>query len=693
MTPLRPRKHFLRCGVVALLGTLPFLTQAGISNNYVNEEAAAATIDRLVLQNVKNSGKHLAPKSDEHTFTRRVYLDTIGRIPAISELETYINYEHEDKRNRLINFLSTHPGRTSHQFNIWADLLRIKTRTRQEGAGAAYANWVKEALAQNMPYDEFVQSLVSAEGYSWENGAVGYSMRDAGMPLDNLSNTVQVFLGTQIACAQCHDHPFDDWTQYQYYEVAAMTYGLHNRMALQNLDGYQGFRNLLKQSSLEKSDRERVSRSANQLLRPLREGNSNSKRQLKLPHDYQYDDADPKQIVEPYPLYGEIEEEITIDNRLQTFATWLTEPGNDRFAKTIANRTWKRLMGVGLFEPIDDYRPTTKISNPELLEFLEKLVIKSGYDMQLFERVILKTETYQRDSLPYSPDNYKDYAFEGQQIKRLSAEQIWDSLIAIVAEDPEVLKRPYDPDVLFNRQKALLKLTPYQLAHMSLQYADESEAMGDLLREKNQELDKYRQAGNAKQARVLQQEVDKLYRNRRQLESNIVFKFLSMPASAQANAMNGGSMSMMDMDGASMNEQKGTKDRNGLLREMRGLRRARASELDSPTHAGHLLRKLGQSDREVIDNASKEPTVPQALAMMNGIWQQRVWDKDSTLKKRIRELNDNEEILDTLFKAALSRPANREEIVIIAPKMNDMEYTEQDVLWALLNTRQFMFAQ
>ena len=688
-----PRKHTLICGVTLLLALLPFLTNANPQKNYVNEEAAAAKIDRLVWEKIQASGKEAAPLIDEHTFIRRVYLDAIGRIPTISEFDTYIDYEHPDRRNRLIDFLSTHPGRTSHQFNIWADLLRIKTRTRQEGVGASYANWVKEAIAQNMPYDQFVQSLVTAEGYPWENGAVGYSMRDAGMPLDNLSNTIQVFLGTQIVCAQCHDHPFDDWTQHQYYEIAAMTYGLHNRMNLQELEGFRGFKDLLKESALEQTERERVRRAARVLVRPLRDGNRHSNRQLKLPHDYQYDDADPKQIVEPYPLYGDIEETITIDNRLEMFATWLTEPGNDRFTKTVTNRIWKRLMGIGLFEPVDDYRPTTQISNPELLAFLEELMVRSGYDLRRFERIILKTETYQRASLPYTPSNYKDYAFEGQQLKRLSAEQLWDSLIAMVAEAPETLQRPYDADVLFNRQKALLNLTPYQLAHMSLQYADENEAIGKRIKETNQQLNKYRQAGNRKQVRILQKEAGKLYKERRQLESNLVFKYLEMPVDAHSNTMAGNSMMSLRDSNVMMEQQEATVDRQTLLRTMRGMRKARASELDSPTKAGHLLRELGQSDREVIDNATRRATVPQVLAMMNGRWQHQLWNKHSTLKARVKKLHDNEDIIDTLFKAALSRPATSEETALLTEKMEFFNYDETDVIWALLNTRQFMFIQ
>ncbi|MGB0370009.1 MAG: DUF1549 domain-containing protein [Opitutales bacterium] len=665
-----------------------------VSTQTIDETVHAEKIDGLVFSKIQTSELTPAPISDEHTFTRRVYLDTIGRIPTVSELETYINYEHPNKRNRLIDHLSRHPGRTSHQFNIWADLLRIKSQTRQQpGVGAAYANWVKEAISSNMPYDQFVRELVTAEGYPWENGAIGYSMRDAGMPLDNLSNTIQVFLGTQIVCAQCHDHPFDDWTQHQYYETAAMTYGLHNRINYRQKEGFVEFRNLLKDSTLDKKDKERVRIAAGRAFRPLSYGNSESKRQLKLPHDYQYNDAEPKQVVEPYPLYGEIDETITIDNRLQVFSEWLTDSENPRFAKTIANRTWKRLMGVGLFEPVDDYRPTSDISNPDLLEYLETLLVDLDFDLQAFERILLKTETYQRVALPYTPEDYTSYAFEGQQLKRLSAEQLWDSIIAIVTEDPESIQRPYNPELLFNGQLALLSLTPYQMAHLSLEYANKDDELREGIIRITKESRLARESGNQNKVRNLQKELGKLTRERRQLMETLSLKYQGMPADAKSYASSMNSMSMMggEMMDSSMSESSEAK--GALLQKMRRLRTARASELQSPTNPGHLLRELGQSDRELIDNASTEPTVPQALAMMNGTWQAQLWSKNSTLRKRVYDTYETDEKLDLLFQSTLSRPATPEEHAILTDKMETGEYSDKELLWALLNTRQFMFIQ
>ncbi|MEM7672439.1 MAG: DUF1549 domain-containing protein, partial [Verrucomicrobiota bacterium] len=547
----------------------------------INESYHAEKIDGLVLSRVFGQELSPAPIADEYTFARRTYLDMIGRIPTISELEKFINYEHPKKRDRLIDFLSSHPGRTSHQFNLWADLLRVQSRTQQAGLGEAYANWIKESISQNLPYDQFVSELVTAEGYPWENGAIGYSMRDAGMPLDNLANTIQVFLGTQIVCAQCHDHPFDDWTQHQYFETAAMTYGLHTRIRYRRQENFVELRKLVSESSLSDKDKERVRIAASRAFRPLSHGNSSTRRRLKLPHDYQYKDAAPNQVVEPYPLYGDIDEEITIDNRLELFAEWLTSSENPRFARTVANRTWKRLMGVGLYEPVDDYRPKTPISNPGLMQYLEDLLTTLDFDLRSFERILLKTDTYQRQSLPHTPSNYESYTFAGQQLKRLSAEQIWDSIIAIVTEDPEGIERPFDPDLIFNGQQALLNLTPYQLAHLSLEYANKGEAYRERAIEVTKASRKARERGDSDEVRRLQNELSKLNHERRFLMETLSLKYQNMPANAQMNATGTNMGNVMDGDSLGSVEEKGE-----LLSEIRRLRRARASELPSPTNPG-----------------------------------------------------------------------------------------------------------
>ncbi|HSI61631.1 MAG TPA: DUF1549 domain-containing protein, partial [Candidatus Saccharimonadia bacterium] len=167
-----------------------------------------------------------APASDE-VFLRRIYLDVAGRIPTHREAEEFLNSKDADKRSKLIDRLLASEGYVQHMYNFLADILRAQSNG-QAGAitGTAYTNFIKESLRTNKPYNKFVKEMISAQGDSWDTGAIGYYMRDRGMPLDNLASTARIFLGTRIECAQCHNHPFDKWSQMQFYEMAAFTYGV-----------------------------------------------------------------------------------------------------------------------------------------------------------------------------------------------------------------------------------------------------------------------------------------------------------------------------------------------------------------------------------------------------------------------------------------------------------------------------------
>ena len=156
-------------------------------------------------------------------------MDIAGRIPTFSELSEFLESENEDKRAQLIDELLESEGYVSSYYNFWADILRVKSRGRRT-IMVSYQEWIKDSLRENLAYDKFVRELITSEGYVWDDPAVGYYLRDAGMPLDNMSNTAQVFLGTRMQCAQCHDHPFDKWTQKEYYHMAAYTIGLQSQL-------------------------------------------------------------------------------------------------------------------------------------------------------------------------------------------------------------------------------------------------------------------------------------------------------------------------------------------------------------------------------------------------------------------------------------------------------------------------------
>ena len=214
------------------------VTASGANLSQEQVQKKAAQIDALVNENLaKQKIKANAPASDE-VFVRRVFLDIIGRIPTLKETTDFLASTEADKRAQLIDSLLASNGYTQNFFNYWADILRLKSQSVGGGqslpAGYAYANWLQAALKENKPYDQLVRELVTADGKTYENGAVGFYIRDYNMPLDNMAVTTQIFLGTSMVCAQCHNHPFDKWTQMDYYQMAGHSYGMTGSNGLTN---------------------------------------------------------------------------------------------------------------------------------------------------------------------------------------------------------------------------------------------------------------------------------------------------------------------------------------------------------------------------------------------------------------------------------------------------------------------------
>ena len=191
-------------------------------------------IDALINQELANQTQVPNPPAKDEEFVKRLYLSAAGRLPTYQEIIQYTSDTSIYKRRNLVERVLNSEAYVSNFFNYWADVLRVKRNisgnANRYGAGEAYMLWVKDALRSNMAYDEFVYNLVTAQGSFGDNGAVGYYLRDPGMNLDNTASTIQVFLGTRIGCAQCHDHPFDEWTQYEYYELAAFQWGVSTRI-------------------------------------------------------------------------------------------------------------------------------------------------------------------------------------------------------------------------------------------------------------------------------------------------------------------------------------------------------------------------------------------------------------------------------------------------------------------------------
>ncbi len=262
----------------------------------------SAKIDTILAKAWEKQGLKPNDVAPDEVFVRRIYLDIAGRIPTIEEARAFMASQAPDKRTKLIDQLLGDDGYVSNYFNYFADILRLQTDTKAKLTGEAYAAWLKEALKKNQPYDSMVRELLTTDGNAWDSGAIGFYMRDQGMPLDHLAATVQIFLGTRIECAQCHNHPFDKWSQMDYFKMAAFTFGMDTRK------GYTPFtkgdmsmdRKAMRgpEAAQLRKDLSSVKESIGEVSKVLRYTQIKEGEKLpKLPHDYKYKDGKPNEAV------------------------------------------------------------------------------------------------------------------------------------------------------------------------------------------------------------------------------------------------------------------------------------------------------------------------------------------------------------------------------------------------------------
>jgi hypothetical protein len=393
-------------------------------------KTAALWVDRFVGDALAKAGQKPNLPSDDFVFLRRIYLDAAGRIPTDDEASSFLKSKDPEKRRKLIDELLLSDGYRSHLFNWLADLLRHKQSIKRTNY-SHYERWLKDQIAKNRPWDQLVYDLLSAEGTIASSGPAGYLLRDPGMPLDNLSNTLNVFLGANVACAQCHDHPLADWTQREFYELAAF-FGATD---VSDRDPRK-VGNRLGNGPLTKQDV--IKAVAPNMARVHTKGAQT----LKFPHDYAYDDVKPGSPVEPLLFVWESGDEkgpayaVNLKNPKtlrSSFAQWLTHEKNPRFAATIANRLWARAFGLGVKEPLDDLDDLSKSSNPALLQLLGQVMVKADFDLREFQRVLFNSKAYQAKASASPPiGELDDYLFPGPLLRRMTAEQAWDSILSLV---------------------------------------------------------------------------------------------------------------------------------------------------------------------------------------------------------------------------------------------------------------------
>lgn len=676
--------RFAGCAVAVFVTLVAFSAPAVTPQRSVQDEAAL--IDNLVGQHLKEHGQKPNPIVDDGTFVRRAYLDIVGRIPSHDECMTFLSDEHPEKRKTLVFELLKSDGYVHHYFHFWADLLRYKSRLNNLPGTDLYGAWIRDSLATNKPYDAFVRELLTAEGHAFDTPTAGYFARDGGMPLDHMANTVQVFLGTRIQCAQCHNHPFDVWTQKDFYGMAAYTFGVQTRGETEAYASIGELNQFIRRAAdLPSVQKRALNRTANQLFNPIRSGAFATKRKLKLPKNYEYDDATPNEQVAPAPLFGKAP---STDRPRHDLASWMTAPENDRFTRVIANRLWKRVMGVGLVEPVDDFTQSTLGSNPALLEHLEDLLIRCKYNLKYFLLVLHSTDTYQCQAEAYDDPN-EPFRYPGPALRRMTAEQVWDSIMTLMIPDvdqPSIVPRPeLERQIEFTRQIASRANTVRGLSTTELHglLQPQIEAQLDytikrqaLMKKKESAPSRHEAQQIGKQLRELKKEFDRRGEAMFEGKSGSKSMMMSMQDSAQQDAKE------------TTHSKKKTRLEQKHLREFR-----RASELPSPMQPGHFLREFGQSDRDVIGNADSRGSIPQALSLMNH-WFHWPLTHRSALRDAVDAIPSMDDKLEYIFVSIRSRmPNDRERELLASAKDRLGNKAVSSVAWSLLNTQEFLFIQ
>ena len=705
------------------------ISKAGLPK--VNVRETAAKIDELVEK--KLTGQKLQPNAvvGDEAFARRAYLDVIGRVPTKQEALTFLESKDENKRARLINDLLKNEAYVDHMFTFWADILRVKTTITNNGvaAGHAYIQWIKDSIRKNKPYDQVVRELLTATGPSYENGAIGFYMRDYNMPLDNMAVTTQIFLGTQMVCAQCHNHPFDKWTQMDYYQIAAHSYGMAASNVFTNQAEISRAMSRMSASADEKRD---VQKAFTEILFQLRFNHTYAyNRPLKLPHDYKYPDAQPNQTIAPtIPAAFSKDGKIAKGNEhpIEAYARWMTSPENPRFTLVIANRLWKKVMGMGVIDPVDELTDSTVPSNPALMEFLEQTMKNVNYDLKAFVRVLLNTKTYQREAFTKDVEPGSPYYFPGPLLRRMTAEQIWDSVVALARENPDApsaalkLETQQILDKVEWMDRTLNNQTPEELVEGAKQIAAYQKELVKQIKAKSGN-------ANAKNQRKLifdkveevvfnngfQKFASEVSQGTRQLAQETDKEFAAQVAATVKHFGRVPTMeealTFVQRDNRAKFEAAQKAERAREMKEWkvntperqkayatfaqyRDKFLLRASELRHPAPNGHFLRQFGQSDREIVENGSRDASVMQSLTMMNGSLFRNLVNPFSVISREVRKETDADAIIDTIYLSTMTRRATEEEKQALRPMLAKSRIEGAgDVLWTVLNTRQFLFIQ
>jgi hypothetical protein len=348
-------------------------------------------VDKLVNDKLKKLRIAPSGQCDDETFLRRVTIDIVGTPPTIEEYVRFSASKEPNKRAKLIDELLERKEFSEIWVSKWAELLQIRTdpvKNVSQKAMFLYYNWLVEKLSKNTPMDEMVQELLGANGGTFKSPATNfYQTTNETLPLTE--NVAQVFMGIRVQCAQCHNHPFDRWTQDDYYSFAAFFAQIGRKQG-------EDYRETIVFNS-----------GGGEVNHPVG-----------------------GRAMPPKFLGGEAPATAGKDRRV-LLAKWLASPQNPWFAASFANRVWAHFMGVGVVEPVDDFRVSNPASNPELLDALAKHFTDTKYNLKALVRDICNSRTYQRSTHRNDSNMSDEKNFAHSLVRRMKAENLLDTISAV----------------------------------------------------------------------------------------------------------------------------------------------------------------------------------------------------------------------------------------------------------------------
>ncbi|MCZ7647656.1 MAG: DUF1549 and DUF1553 domain-containing protein [Planctomycetota bacterium] len=614
-------------------------------------------VDRFVLARMQEEKLEPSGLCTDEEFIRRAYLDIAGVIPGRTAVRAFLQDKSPAKRERLVDQLLADERYADHWTIVWGDLLREHSRRdNQEGSIAgSFRDWIRQALRDNMPYDQFVTELITASGRPDQNGAVNFFLRDENNRVETINMVSVAFMGTRMQCAQCHDHPFDRWEQEDFHGLMAflsprtVTFVDENATLAGMKDArgipaeYRAIIDPLIDQAIVNLKEEKESegeegggmmmRGGDAQPKPRRKGAPQSLlRQMNKDVEEKLgrEKADRlRQILQRFTIRKVVErpngdyrmptEGDGVDSRKQggelvkpSFA-WEPEAGvpanmsrraalakfvtsSRQFAQVQANRIWGQLMGRGLVHPTDDFRPKNPPSHPELLEWLTDELVRAKFDNKHVIRLIVNSSAYQRSTKPTEKNKDDTTYYSHAKLRRMTAEQIYDSLLVATGEK-EALRR------------------------------------------------------------------------------------LGMPRE--------------ELTAPGLGGRPGQAGR----RERRDNEPVWAVEVETPARAGSFLEVFNQPDREQMTvQRDEDGSITQALEMLNGASvNNRVLASAGHLAK---ELLDQKlpaaKCVEELFLAALSRMPTKDEMAGLSKIVKGNPPPPQlleDLMWALLNSREFVFVK